>query len=184
MSPIGSNPSYGLLRSLVVSPGHEGQGLAASMLRSVIARGYELGLREIYLSTGGEPDSSLEPDSFPEPEPEPEPLPEPDSFRGSILECANIPAPEGSARLKRYVPEPRLESLGIPRELERSHERDQVALGCVFEIELEHPVEELDRILERQEPTVMEIGRRILDSPQREGLDQAFCAPGIESLDL
>lgn len=41
----------GLLQSAVVAPGHRGKGVGASLVRSLIARGHELGLRDLYLLT-------------------------------------------------------------------------------------------------------------------------------------
>ena len=46
----------GLLRSTVVAQSHQGQGVGASLVRSLIARAHELGLREIYLLTEDAPD--------------------------------------------------------------------------------------------------------------------------------
>ena len=42
---------YGLVRSVVVSQSRQRQGVGSSLMRSMIARGHELGLREIYLLT-------------------------------------------------------------------------------------------------------------------------------------
>ena len=38
---------YGLLRSVVVSQSRQRQGVGSSLMRSMIARGHKLGLREI-----------------------------------------------------------------------------------------------------------------------------------------
>jgi hypothetical protein len=40
----------------------------------------------------------------------------------------------------------------------------------------EHEIEELDRIVERQQAPVMQIGRRVLDAAQRERLDRTVAA--------
>jgi N-acetylglutamate synthase-like GNAT family acetyltransferase len=39
----------GLLQTVVVSPDHRRKGVGASLVRSIIARGHELGLRDLYL---------------------------------------------------------------------------------------------------------------------------------------
>ncbi len=41
----------GLLRSAVVQAAHQGRGVGASLLLSIIARAHELGLRELYVFT-------------------------------------------------------------------------------------------------------------------------------------
>lgn len=41
----------GLVRSVAVEPGQSGQGVGASLLRSLLARALELSLRELYLLT-------------------------------------------------------------------------------------------------------------------------------------
>src|ERR1043166_7784273 len=41
------------------------------------------------------------------------------------------------------------------------------------QLEAEHQVEELDRIGERQQPPVMQVGRGILDAAQGQGLDRS-----------
>jgi amino-acid N-acetyltransferase len=41
----------GLLRSLVVREGHRGKGLGSGLVSSLISRGHELGLRDLYVLT-------------------------------------------------------------------------------------------------------------------------------------
>src|SRR5947207_5174430 len=55
---------------------------------------------------------------------------------------------------------------------ESAQEGHQVLLLRRGQLVGEDEVEELDRILEREEPTIVEIGRRVLDPAQREGLDR------------
>src|SRR5690606_13204587 len=66
---------------------------------------------------------------------------------------------------------------GIPRPdappLQRLQEGDQVPLLLRLQLELEHDVEELHRVLEGEQAPVVEVGRRVLDAPQGEGLDGA-----------
>ena len=50
----------GLTAWLVVDAEHEGKGLPASLLRSLVSRGEELGLREIYAVTRGAADAFAE----------------------------------------------------------------------------------------------------------------------------
>src|SRR5437588_2481295 len=59
--------------------------------------------------------------------------------------------------------------------LELSHERDQRGLLRRVELELEHQVEELDRVFQGQQAAVMEIRRRFLYAAQGERLDRALC---------
>lgn len=47
---------HGLLRSAVVSAVHRGRGIGASLVRGLIARASELGLRDLYLLTENAPD--------------------------------------------------------------------------------------------------------------------------------
>src|SRR6202790_1269912 len=58
-----------------------------------------------------------------------------------------------------------------PRRSEGAKERDQIALLVLGQFSAEHQIEELDRIIERQQAPVVHVRRRILDSAQREGLD-------------
>src|ERR1700692_1797705 len=58
-----------------------------------------------------------------------------------------------------------------PRRSEGAKERDQIALLLGGQFGAEHQIEELDRIIERQQAPVVHVGRRILDAAQREGLD-------------
>src|SRR5260370_10108358 len=61
--------------------------------------------------------------------------------------------------------------LEAPRRSERAKELNQIALLLAGQLGAEHQIEELDRIIERQQTPVVQIGRRILDAAQREGLD-------------
>src|SRR2546428_13093309 len=54
---------------------------------------------------------------------------------------------------------------------ELSQEGDQVALLLSCELDAGDQVEELDGVVERQQPPVVQVGRRILDAPERERLD-------------
>jgi hypothetical protein len=58
-----------------------------------------------------------------------------------------------------------------PRRSEGAKERDQIALLLAGQFRAEHQIEELDRIIERQQAPVVQVGRLILDAAQREGLD-------------
>src|SRR3981189_1054465 len=55
---------------------------------------------------------------------------------------------------------------------ERAQEGHQILLLRRGQLVGEDEVEELDRVLEREEPTIVEIWRRVLDAAQREGLDR------------
>src|SRR6266481_6822010 len=61
--------------------------------------------------------------------------------------------------------------LEAPRRSERAKELNQISLLLAGQFGAEHQIEELDRIIERQQAPVVQIGRRILDAAQREGLD-------------
>ena len=52
------------------------------------------------------------------------------------------------------------------------HEGDEVALLVGRELDADHEVEELDRVLEREQPAVVQVRRRVLDAAQRERLDR------------
>src|SRR5713101_9226374 len=54
---------------------------------------------------------------------------------------------------------------------ELPQEGDQVALLLSAELDSGDEVEELDGVVERQQPPVVQVGRRILDAPERERLD-------------
>ena len=41
----------GLVQSAVIAPGQRGRGVGASLVRSLISRAHELGLRELYVLT-------------------------------------------------------------------------------------------------------------------------------------
>src|SRR5207245_9977216 len=55
--------------------------------------------------------------------------------------------------------------------LERAQERDQILLFLRRKFRAEDQVEELDRVLQRQQTLVVHIGRVILDAAQRKGFD-------------
>src|ERR1700676_3378439 len=69
-----------------------------------------------------------------------------------------------------------------PRRSEGAKERDQVALLLAGQFGAEHQIEELNRIIERQQAPVVQVGRRILDAAQREGLDGSV-ADFIQAVD-
>lgn len=50
---------------------------------------------------------------------------------------------------------------------EREHERNQVRLFLRAKVQLQHEVEELDRVFARKQPAIVEVGRRLLDAAQR-----------------
>ena len=51
-----------------------------------------------------------------------------------------------------------------PRRSERAKELNQIPLLLAGQLGAEHQIEELDRIIERQQAPVVQIGRRILDA--------------------
>src|SRR5437773_349076 len=55
--------------------------------------------------------------------------------------------------------------------LQGFQERHQILLLLCRQVRLQDQVEELHGVVEREEPAVVEIGRRLLDPAQREGLD-------------
>src|SRR5260221_7570975 len=65
---------------------------------------------------------------------------------------------------------------------EGAKERDQIALLLTGQFRAEHQIEELNRIIERQQTPVVQVGRLILDAAQREGLDGSV-AGGIHVVD-
>src|SRR5258707_3190347 len=65
---------------------------------------------------------------------------------------------------------------------EGAKERDQIALLLTGQFRAEHQIEELNRIIERQQAPVVQVGRLILDAAQREGLDGSV-AGGIHVVD-
>src|SRR5260370_1938229 len=66
--------------------------------------------------------------------------------------------------------------LEAPRRSERAKELNQIALLLAGQLGAEHQIEELDRIIERQQAPVVQVGRCILDAAQREGLDGSVAA--------
>src|SRR4029077_10930741 len=60
--------------------------------------------------------------------------------------------------------------------LERVEEREQVAFLRVGEAGLEDEVEELDGVVEGQQAAVVQVGGRVLDAAEREGLDRSVGA--------
>src|SRR6266852_9601250 len=56
------------------------------------------------------------------------------------------------------------------RALERPHERHQVLLLLVGELGLQHDIEELDGVFEREQPPIVQVGGRVLNAAQNEGL--------------
>src|SRR5689334_18619825 len=62
-------------------------------------------------------------------------------------------------------------------------EGDEITLLGLAQLEVEEEVEELDAVLEGGQPAVVEVRRRVLDAPQREGLDPALGPAAVELLD-
>ena len=60
--------------------------------------------------------------------------------------------------------------------LQRTQKGHHILLLLVVEFELQDHREELHGVLQGQEPPIMQVGRRVLDAPQREGLDRAVGA--------
>ena len=56
--------------------------------------------------------------------------------------------------------------------LQGGHKGHQVVLLWLAELELQHQVKELDRIVERQQAVIVKVRRGILDPTQGEGLDR------------
>jgi hypothetical protein len=56
---------------------------------------------------------------------------------------------------------------------EGTKEGDEIALLLAGQFRAEHQIEELNRIIKRQQPSVVEIRRRILDATERESLDSS-----------
>ncbi len=60
---------------------------------------------------------------------------------------------------------------------EKCHE---VLLFLWLQFGAKHQIEEFDRVIEGQQPAIMQVRRRLLDAPQREGLDRPVgCSPHI-----
>ena len=70
---------------------------------------------------------------------------------------------------RNYCPE-----LLIALELQSAQERDQVFLLCAVQINAQHQIEKLYRIFQRQQTIIMQIGWRIFNTTQGEGLDRAI----------
>jgi hypothetical protein len=45
------------------------------------------------------------------------------------------------------------------RGLQRAHERDEIGLLLFSQLGLEHDVEELDRVVQREQPLIVQVGR-------------------------
>ena len=56
--------------------------------------------------------------------------------------------------------------------LQRSQERDDVLFLLRNELQSEHQVEEFHRVVQREQPIVVQVRRRVLDAAQREGFDR------------
>src|SRR5882672_2415829 len=69
-----------------------------------------------------------------------------------------------------------------PRRSKGAKERDQIALLLAGQFRAEHQIEELNRVIKRQQAPVVQVGRRILDAAQREGLDGSV-ADFIQAVD-
>src|SRR4029453_6202879 len=96
------------------------------------------------------------------------------------------PAMAGSARPReaRPIETPKRRAPPPLQELERAQERHEIDLLLVRELHREHEIEELDRVLEREQPVVVQVGRRVLDAAQRECLDRAIrrAEPAVDQL--
>src|SRR5258706_15910438 len=95
------------------------------------------------------------------------------------LEGISIAPQLALAATANYV---RGRDLEAPRRSEGAKERDQIALLLAGQFRAEHQIEELNRIIERQQAPVVQVGRLILDAAQREGLDGSV-AGGIHVVD-
>ena len=56
--------------------------------------------------------------------------------------------------------------------LQTAQERDEIRFFLTRQLDAEYKIEELDRIVESQQAAVVQVRRRILDAPQRKGLDR------------
>ena len=66
--------------------------------------------------------------------------------------------------------------------LQAPQKRHQILLLLARQLELQHEVEELHRVVQRQQPVVVQVGRRILDAAEREGFDRAV-GGGLAAVD-
>jgi hypothetical protein len=64
---------------------------------------------------------------------------------------------------------------GRERLLKGSHKGYKISFLLIGELEFKDQVEELYRILQCQKPSIMKVRWRVLDAPQREGLDRTIC---------
>src|SRR5260370_35780371 len=83
------------------------------------------------------------------------------------LEGISIAPQLALAATANYV---RGRDLEAPRRAERAKDFNQIALLLAGQLGAEHQIEEVDRIVERQQAPVIRIVHRILDTAQREGL--------------
>src|SRR5258708_16396597 len=79
-------------------------------------------------------------------------------------------------------PDPLAVAPGSAATLESAKEGDQIAVLLVGQLRDEHDIEELDRIIERQQAAVVHIGWRLLDAAQGKCLDRSV-ADFIQSVD-
>src|SRR5450631_3647872 len=56
---------------------------------------------------------------------------------------------------------------------QRPHERHQVLLLLRIQLQFQNEIEELHRVLQRQQAVVVQVRRRVLDAAKRKGLDGA-----------
>src|SRR5262249_27992753 len=80
-------------------------------------------------------------------------------------------------------PTPRTHDPGLGR-LQAQQVSDHVLLLWFGQLELQHDVEEFDRVVERRASAIVEVGRGILDPAEAEGLDRPLGTPLVEPLDL
>src|SRR5207302_729321 len=70
---------------------------------------------------------------------------------------------------------PVADASGSPKPIasEAQHERDEVLLLLVIQLQFQNQIEELHRVFEGQQAAVVQVRRRVLDAAQRERLDRA-----------
>src|SRR5947209_10761028 len=68
--------------------------------------------------------------------------------------------------------------------LQGSQERRKVFLLINVQFQLKDKIEKFHRVFKRRQPPIVEVGRRILDAAQGEGLSPYFGSARIEGFDL
>src|SRR5687768_2372024 len=90
----------------------------------------------------------------------------------SVMRCVAAEAvPQHATRTQMRRLRVRFTREKLPQISKHSHECDDIFLLLRCQFQLEHEVEKLDRIFERQQAPIVQIRRRLLNTTQRKRLD-------------